>query len=265
MTDLLILHLFLAFTVGGVWVSSATVIAERYGSALGGLVGGLPAISIVSFLFIGLNQGPQTASQATVVFPLALSFTMSFLLVYAIVSKRGFRVAFLAAMLVWTSLSAVTVFTNVRNLFLSVGVFLSVANLYFYVLKVKMKLPHIGGAQIIYSLPQAALRAIVGGSIIALAVLLSQLGGPEVGGIASSFPAIFSLTLFFSYRTRGMALSRALTKPLLISGGLTAFPYSLLVGYLYPTLGVGFGTIVAMSCAVPLVVLAHFLINVKKI
>ncbi len=79
MTDLLILHLVLAFTVGGAWVSFATLIAERYGSALGGLVGGLPAISIVSFLFIGLNQGPATASQATAVFPLALSFTMSFL------------------------------------------------------------------------------------------------------------------------------------------------------------------------------------------
>ena len=58
MTDLLILHLILAFVVGGTWVSSATLIAERYGSALGGLVGGLPAISIVSFLFIGLNQSP---------------------------------------------------------------------------------------------------------------------------------------------------------------------------------------------------------------
>src|SRR5947199_8112683 len=64
MADLLILHLILAFTVGGAWVSSATLIAERYGSALGGLVGGLPAISIVSFLFIGLNQGATTASQA---------------------------------------------------------------------------------------------------------------------------------------------------------------------------------------------------------
>jgi uncharacterized membrane protein (GlpM family) len=265
MTDLLILHLILAFAVGGAWVSSATLVAERYGSALGGLVGGLPAISIVSFLFIGLNQDPQTASQATVVFPLALSFTMSFLLVYAIASKRGFRVAFLAALLVWTSLSTITAFTNPRNLFLSVGVFLSAASFYLYMFKVKMKLPHIGGTQIVYSVPQAAFRAIVGGSIIALAVLLSQLGGPELGGIASSFPAIFSLTLFFSYKTRGMELSRALTKPLLISGGLTAFPYSLLVGFLYPILGVGIGTAVALSCTVPLVVLAHFLINVKKI
>ncbi len=265
MADLLILHLILAFVVGGAWVSSATLIAERYGSALGGLVGGLPAISIVSFLFIGLNQSSETASQATVVFPLALSFTMSFLLVYAIVSKRGFPVAFLAALIVWVSLSAVTALLNLRNLFFSVGVFLSVAILYFYILKVRLKLPQVGGAQLIYSLPQAAFRAVVGGSIIALAVLLSQLGGPEVGGIASSFPAIFSLTLFFSYRTRGMELSRALTKPLLIAASLTAFPYSLLVGYLYPVLGVGNGTAVALLCAVPLVGLAHLLINVKKI
>jgi len=265
MADLLILHLVLAFMVGGAWVSSATLIAERYGSALGGLVGRLPAISIVSFLFIGLNQGPETASQATFVFPLALSFTMSFLLVYAVLSKRGFQAAFLGALFVWASLSVITAILNLRNLFFSIGVFLSVASVYFYILKMKMKLPHIGGAEITYSLRQVAFRAVVGGSIIASAVLASQLEGPELGGIASSFPAMFSLTLFFAYRTRGMALSRALTKPLLISAGLTAFPYSLLIGFLYPILGVGIGTVVGLCCIVPLVLLAHLLINVKKI
>jgi uncharacterized membrane protein (GlpM family) len=265
MTDLLILSLILAFTVGGAWVSFATLIAERYGSALGGLVGGLPAISIVSFLFIGLNQGPETASQATIVFPLALSFTMTFLLVYAVLSKRGFRVAFLGALLVWVGLSVITAILNVRNLFFSLGVFLPVAGFYFYMLKMRLKLPHVGGAEITYSLREVAFRAIVGGSVIAFAVLASQLGGPELGGLASSFPAIFSLTLFFTYRTSGMALSRALTKPLLISSGLTAFPYSLLVGYLYPVVGVGIGTIVGLSCIVPLAALAHLLINIKKI
>ncbi len=144
MTDLLLLHVTLAFTVGGTLVSSATLIAERYGSALGGLVGGLPAISIVSFLFIGLNQGPRTASQATAVFPLALSFTMSFLFVYAILSEKGFQSAFLRALLVWVGLSTITVFLDLRNLILSVGIFLPVASLYFYVFKVKMKLPHVG-------------------------------------------------------------------------------------------------------------------------
>jgi hypothetical protein len=265
MTDLLILHLIFAFTVGGALVSSATLIAERYGSALGGLVGGLPAISIVSFLFIGLNQGPATASQATAVFPLALSFTMSFLLVYASLSERGFRSAFLGALFVWISLSTITAYLNLRNLFLSVGVFLSVASVYFYVLKAKMRLPHVGGTQIVYSTAQITLRALVGGSVVGLVVLSSQLGGPEIGGIASSFPAIFSLTLFFTYRTRGMLLSRALTKPLLMSAGLTAFPYSLLVGYFYPILGVGFGTMVALLCSALLVALAHFLINIRKI
>ena len=265
MTDLLTLHLTFAFLVGGAWISLATMIAERYGSALGGLVGGLPAISVVSFLFIGLNQGPQTASQATVVFPLALSFTMTFLLVYAILSKRGFEVAFPAGLIVWAILSIITVLLNLRNLFLSVGVFLSVVGFYFYMLKMRMKLSHAGGGEIAYSFRRVAFRAIVGGSVIALAVVSSQLEGPELGGIASSFPAIFSLALFFTYRTSGAELSRALTKPLLISAGLTAFPYSLLIGFLYPILRVGYGTIVALICMVPLTALAHFLINVKKI
>jgi hypothetical protein len=265
MTDFLILHLIIAFTVGGAWVGSATLIAERYGSAAGGLVGGLPAISIVSFLFIGLDQGPAIASQATVVFPLALSFTASFLLVYAVLSERGFRLAFVGALLVWIGLSTITAYLDLRNLFFSAGVFVLVASFYFYMFSAKMRLHHVGGALSVYSFARVAFRAIVGGSIVALAVLLSQLGGPELGGIASSFPAIFSLTLFFTYRTRGMALSRALTKPLLISAGLTAFPYSLLVGYLYPILGVGLGTAVALCCSAPLVVLAHFLIRIRKI
>jgi uncharacterized membrane protein (GlpM family) len=265
MTDLLILHLILAFIVGGAWVSLATLVAERYGSALGGLVGGLPAISVVSFLFIGLNQGPETASQATIVFPLALTFTMSFLLVYAILSARGFPTAFLVALLVWGSLSIITGLLNSRNLPFSIGVFLTVAFSYLYILKVKMKLPHVGGAELVHSLREVLFRAVVGGSAITLAVLSSQLGGPELGGIASSFPAIFSLTLFFAYRTRGIGLSQALTKPLMVSAGLTAFPYSLLVGYLYPIVGVEIGTTVALTCVVPSVGLAHFLINVKKI
>lgn len=190
---------------------------------------------------------------------------MSFLLVYAVVSKKGFGVAFLAALLIWVSLSSITAILNLRNLFFSVGVFLSVAGLYFYVFKARMKLPHVGGVHIVYSLSQVAFRAVVGGSIVALAVVSNRLGGPEIGGIASSFPAIFSLTLFFTYRTRGMTLSRALTKPLLMSASLTAFPYSLLVGYFYPILGVGAGTAVALSCSIPLVILAHLLINVKRI
>src|SRR5207247_6475085 len=102
-------QLIVAFAVGRAWVTSATLVAERYGSEVGGLVGGLPAISIVSFLFIGLNQGPATASQAAAVFPLALSFTMSFLLVYAILSERGFQLAFVGALLVWVGLSTITV------------------------------------------------------------------------------------------------------------------------------------------------------------
>src|SRR5438093_13655149 len=101
MADLLILHLILAFTVGGAWVSSATLIAERYGSALGGLVGGLPAISIVSFLFIGLIQGATTASQATTVFPPAFNFPSSFSLVCTFFTETIFPVPSVGALLVW--------------------------------------------------------------------------------------------------------------------------------------------------------------------
>ena len=104
---------------------------------------------------------------------------MSFLLVYAVLSERGFPLAFVGGLLVWVGLSTITAYLDLRNLFFSVGVFLSVASVYFYLFKMKMKLPQVAGAHIVYSPVQVAFKALVGGSIVALAVLSSQLGGPE--------------------------------------------------------------------------------------
>src|SRR2546426_12722403 len=185
MTDFLVLHLILAFMVGGAWVSSATLIPERYGSALGGLVGGLPAISIVSFLFIGLNQGSTTASQATIVFPLALSFTMSFLLVYAVLSERGFPLAFVGALLVCVGLSTITAYLDLRNLFFSVGVFLSVASVYFYLFKMKMKLPQVAVARIAFLPREAPLSGLVGRRIGVFRRFSGQIGHPLIARLAS--------------------------------------------------------------------------------
>ncbi len=265
MTDLFTLHLILAFIVGGASVSSVTLIAERYGSALGGLVGGLPAISILSFLFIGLNQSASTAAQATAVFPLALTVTMTFLVMYAVLSTRGFKVALLGALLAWIALSSIIALFAVRNLSLSLLVFLLIASFYLCLFKVRLHLSFVGGAVVHYSPFQIVLRAFIGGLVVMFAVLSSQLGGPEFGGIAASFPAIFSLTLYFTNRTRGIGLSRALTKPLLISASLTALPYSLLVGFLYPLLGIGAGTLLALACVIPLAALAHYFVNLREI
>ena len=81
--DSLLIHLILAFVVGSVWVVVITIIAEKKGSLVGGILGGLPSTSAFSFLFIGINQSAVAAVQATTVFPLVFSITSAYLFFYA--------------------------------------------------------------------------------------------------------------------------------------------------------------------------------------
>jgi hypothetical protein len=47
----MLLHLLLAFAVGSLWVTAITVIAEKKGSVIGGILGGLPStFSVLVFL-----------------------------------------------------------------------------------------------------------------------------------------------------------------------------------------------------------------------
>jgi len=54
-------------------VTLSTIAAERFGSKIGGLIGGLPSTVIVTLFFIGLTQTPQVAASATTIIPLSMS------------------------------------------------------------------------------------------------------------------------------------------------------------------------------------------------
>ena len=59
MTDTFILKLALSFFIGGLWITIASVAAERLGSKIGGVIGGLPSTAVVAFGFVGWTQGAQ--------------------------------------------------------------------------------------------------------------------------------------------------------------------------------------------------------------
>ncbi len=54
-----LLKLAISFLTGAAWVTLSTLASERYGSRVGGLIGGMPSTAVVSLLFIGLTQTPQ--------------------------------------------------------------------------------------------------------------------------------------------------------------------------------------------------------------
>jgi uncharacterized membrane protein (GlpM family) len=258
-SDSLLWHLVLAFAVGSIWVTLVTVVAERFGSAAGGVMGGLPSTSAFSFFFIGINQSPNAAAQATTVFPLAFSFTCAFLLFYAFFVKRGFRVGLSISLLLWFAISGLIVVSGLKDFTLSLIGCILVSSLVYYTLVERLKLENLIGTQTSPTASQLVLRAVIAGSIVVLAVSLSQIGGPTLGGIFSAFPAVFTSTLYLTNKSDGAGFSRAMTKPLMVSAILTVIPFSVTLRYAYPTLGVWLGTVCSYSVVAPFAVAAYLI------
>jgi len=256
-----LLQVILSFVVGSFWVLLTTILADRFGSKMGGLIGGLPSTAAVSFFFIGLTQSTQIAAQATTVFPLSYAFTGLFLVLYALFSHRGFIFAFVFSISVWFSLSACVVLLKFDNFFVSVCLYILFFIFALYVLEYRLKLPSIGKENIRYSALQYLYRAFFGGFIVAVAVFLSRIGGPVFGGIFSAFPAVFISVLIVNYKSRGMEFSRAMTKPLLVTGMISIFMYGLGVRYFYPSLGLWWGTLAAYGIAMVAALFSYFLIQ----
>jgi hypothetical protein len=249
--DSLVVHLISAFIVGGAWVSFVTFVAERSGSAVGGFVGGLPSTSVFALFFIGLNQSPVAAAQATTVYPLMFSFTCFFLLVYSLLAKRGFGIAISGSLLVWFALCYVAVVSDVQFILSLVGCALFGSAIY-YVFATRLRFDAFYSARLVRpTVAQILGRAVLAGSVVAVAVLLSQIGGPVLGGVFSAFPAVFSSTLYLTDKSGGPGFARAIARPLMITSILTTVPYAIAVRFLYPSIGIGLGTVLAYALALP--------------
>jgi hypothetical protein len=257
-------HLLLAFGVGSLWVIAITVIAEKKGSVVGGILGGLPSTSAFSFFFIGINQSSVAAVQATTVFPLAFAITSAYLFLFAFFSQKGFIRGIFISLMFWFVISGLIVASGFNDFSIALVSGAVISALTYYAFAKKLKMENLKAEQKIYTIQEIALRGIGAGSLVSLSVFLSQAAGPVLGGIAAAFPAVFTSTLIILNRSKGLEFSRAITKPLVFSGILTIIPFCVAVRFLFPSLGVWVGTLVSYALVVPLAVLAYFALKHKK-
>jgi uncharacterized membrane protein (GlpM family) len=251
--------LVLSLLVGSLWVTLTTILAERFGSKIGGLIGGLPSTAIVAFFFIGLTQSTQIASQATTAFPLAYSITGLFLVLFAFLSKKGFILSLFGSLLIWFFLSALIIHFKINNFFASLLAYCIIFFISFHILEKKLKITSTERIEIQYTPIQLFGRAAFSGIMIAFAVFMSKVGGPIFGGVFSAFPAVFISILVVSYRSRGMPFSRSMTKPLMMTGMLSVVVYATCVRYFYPRFGLIGGTIASYFIALLSAYLSYIL------
>jgi hypothetical protein len=240
----------LSFVVGSGWVALTTVAAERYGSTIGGLIGGLPSTVFVSLLFIGFTQTPLVASETTTLMPLTQGINGIFIIVYLLLARRGLAAGLVGALGVWVMLAGLIAAIGIQYLWVSLCGWALCAVSCYLVVERGMNIPSRGEARVHCAFSQGVLRALFGGAVIAIAVWTSKLLGPSVGGILATFPATFFSTLAITYRTGGAEFSRAVGKSMMMSGMANAALYAIAVRYLYVWYGLISGTILALifSC-----------------
>ena len=240
------IKLLLSFAVGSLWVTLTTVSAERFGSKVGGLIGGMPSTVVIALLFIGLTQSPEIAAQATTIMPLAQGLNGLFVIAFMLFIPYGLPAAAGSSLFVWLVNSALLYLVGVSHFWVSIAGWLILLFFCYWVVEKRMKIASQGGVKVSYHPMQLVWRALFGGTVIALAVLAARLGGPALGGIFSSFPAMFLSTLVISHKIGGVSFSRSVGKSILISGLINVPLYEIAVRYLYPTVGLGLGTALAL-------------------
>ena len=247
MEDLFLFKLILAFAVGSTMVTLATVAAERLGSKMGGLIGGIPSAVAISLFFIGYTETPRLASEATSMVPLTMGLNGLFLVVYVGLAGWGAWVAMAGAFFFWFALVSLVILLSFSNFFFSLLFFILSFFGSYWILERRYHLPSTEKILIRYTPLQILSRALFSGGIISSAVYLSRVGGPVWGGIMAPFPTVYISTLILMAKSKGVEFSRRMTKPLLVSGMINVVAYSIAVRYFYLLFGLALGTVLALG------------------
>jgi hypothetical protein len=238
-----IFKLLLTFLVGSIWITGTTVIAEKFGSKVGGVIGGLPSTIVIALFFIGWTQSPLVAAASTVVIPIIMGIDALFILTYTYVSRFHISLAILASLLVWFVLSLSLVLIHFESFAISLLCSVLLLGCSYIVMEYLWHIKSVAGRAYAFTVPNLILRGVISGSIIAIAVALAKLGGPLVGGVFASFPAVFLSTMIITYLAQGRAFSVSVLKIMMISGTISVTIYAIAVRLFYPTIGLILGTL----------------------
>ena len=245
MDQTFLLKIFLSFIIGGIWITFATIIAERFGSKLGGVLAGIPSTVIISLFFIGWTQSPIIASKATTVVPIIMGIDALFVVVYALLRNRNIYIALGGALLFWGCSSFILALVKFNSFLISLIGFTVFVTLSYFILEKWNSFPSESKKYTKYTMPVLLIRGILSGSIIAFAVIMAKVAGPLLGGMFSAFPAVMLSTMIITYFSHGTNFSIAVLKIITVSGPVNVLAYAVAVRYLYGSVGLLWGTLIS--------------------
>ena len=245
MTDIFLFKLILTFITGSVWVTLVTIIAEKSGTKLGGVVAGIPSTILIALFFIGWTQNPAFASECTTIIPIVMGFNSVFIVIYVLLARINFYLSITVSMLFWFTVSLGFVLLRFNNFTYSLIGSAILLIFSYYMLEKKLNIKSEGRKSVQYTFPQLLLRGIISGGITTFAVIMAKIGGPLLGGVFSIFPAVMLSTIIITYFAHGKSFSFAVVKVLTISGVVNVVIYAIAVRYFYLYAGLVYGTLIS--------------------
>ena len=245
-----LLQVVIPFILSAFIVILITIIAERYGTKIGGIIGTLPSTIIVAFLFIAINRNVYFAAQSAVVVPAEMGINLVFLFILTISAYRSIYIAIAVSLIVWMILSLLLFISNLEDIFISIVIYLVAIVFTFLSLEHIKKIPSIGSMIVHYTLKKIILRGLLAGIVIAIAVFLSNISS-SLSGIFSVFPVIFLSTTLIALREHGPSFAGGMAKSM-IFGSLSVMSYAVMIYFLYPVYDIFLGTILA--CIISIII-----------
>lgn len=245
-TKIFLFQLLLTFLTGSCWIYFTVLAGLRFGSKTGGFIGGLPSTALLSFFFIGFTQSPAIASSDTTVFPVAIAISGLFLVVFALLARKGFMLALLSAVGFWLLLSSIIVFFRFGNFAANLVIYAVVMLFAYLILEKYLLIKSVSSDKTGHAEKHLVVRSVFGGMIVTLTVLIAKTGGPVLGGLFAAFPAMFISTLTISYQAHGIEFSRAMTKPLMVTGMITIAVFAIALRYLFLSTGLYAGILLSI-------------------
>lgn len=224
-------------------------VTTKRGGRFGGFLLGIPTTAGLSFFFTGWLVSSATAVRATNDFPVFISITGIFLLCFWYLARRSFVVGMGGSLLIWFVMSLLVVYTGFDDFGLSLlgSLLISVALYYIFRFKSKPRKQPEGIGQT-YPRQLILPQFLLGGGVVTLAVFFGQVGIPILTAMTAAFPALTTSALIavrMNGKAEGTEHARGMTMSATVSIMLMLVPFSIAVHYLYPTIGVFYGTIAA--------------------
>lgn len=222
MDNLFFVKLLISFSIGAFWATFSTIIADRYGSKIGGLLVGLPSTTMFALFFIAWTQTPRIAFQSTSLMLIANAANCIFILTYTIFVKKNFWLSLFLSLISLFVVNFIFFLLKFNNFLLSSIIYLITLLFCFFIMEKVLKLPSQKGKKINYTFGNIIFRALISGFIITFATLIAKIAGPVIGGIFGNFPALILSTLIITYLSIGPLFSASTMKSSMISASAVA-------------------------------------------